>query len=422
MGDGFQSDAGAINSVRLAADAATSGVDAAIVLREHTPRTISISDADATALKGLMEKRMKIDRTSVASAWRLSPSSWAGVATLPSGRHLILEPKVRIGTLFAMIEEAYESIRDPFREELFTYDTVEGLFEFMVRVFVNRTEAIIMRGLLRGYMTVTDDPPAVRGRLLVTETLRRRPVTRDRHWCAYGRLSVDVPENRILLWTATLLAAGRYRDTELVPRLRRIMATMRDVTLDVGAPLLIDELAFHRLNDHYRPALAIARLLLDHLVYSGHMGSANFLAFLVDMNTLFEKYLGAALRRAVTPYGIGVGEQQSCMLDRGHSVQMFPDITLIRQGVPLMVVDAKYKLKDDRADIYQMVAYCHGLGVHHAALVYPADERRRSRTLTILGPGDIRIHYLPIALHGAPADMRAECQQLARTLIEIIKG
>ena len=67
-------------------------------------------------------------------------------------------------------------------------------------------------------------------------------------------------------------------------RLRRLLRVLTDVVLDWQAVERFDRLVYHRLNEHYRPALALARLLLSYLSLSGSRGPNQFLAFLVDMN------------------------------------------------------------------------------------------------------------------------------------------
>ena len=56
---------------------------------------------------------------------------------------------------------------------------------------------------------------------------------------------------------------------------------------------------YTRLNDHYRPASVLARLLLDNLTLVDRRGEYSTAAsFMVDMNDLFERFVTERLGRA----------------------------------------------------------------------------------------------------------------------------
>lgn len=56
---------------------------------------------------------------------------------------------------------------------------------------------------------------------------------RDRHWCAFTEFTADIPENRILKLTCDTLLPFPYRQIpSLSSRLRRVLRTLADVTLD----------------------------------------------------------------------------------------------------------------------------------------------------------------------------------------------
>lgn len=184
------------------------------------------------------------------------------------------------------------------------------------------------------------------------------------------------------------------------------------VALEPEARRLSEDIAFHRLNEHYRPALILARLLLDQLSFSGTAGSNPFVAFLVDMDWLFERYLGVVLKRAAGAWGVQVVEQEYYALDHTGRLSVRPDIVLYRQGRPQLVVDAKYKLDEARGDLYQMLAYCHAVGLNKGILVYPAGETAPAGALAIRGPGDALIGYLGLDLSGGIERLEVHAQEL----------
>lgn len=391
-------------------------MESEIRLREYERREdLALSDTEALMIRRELKGALTLWPSDEPGCYVARAESFVGFVVLPGGRTLVIEPKVTIETLFALLAAVYDPAKDVFRtEEPQSYTTVESLFEFVVRIFVSYVEDLVARGILRGYRPVVDDPVAVRGRLLFADTLRHRPVLRDRHWCSYSRFTADVAENRILRWAAFCLRPYLYRETGLSGRLHRLGLALSEVELDPEARGLFDTLAFHRLNDPYRPAMALAQLLLDNLTFSGSAGGEPFLAYLLDMNELFEKYVGAVLRRAAGRWDVEVREQDTQhTLDVGKSVTVKPDVVLYHHDEPLLVIDAKYKLKAAREDLYQVLAYCHALELSEAVLVHPTSEQAPGGQVEIRGPGGIRVRYLSLDLRGGPESLEMQGQALA---------
>jgi 5-methylcytosine-specific restriction enzyme subunit McrC len=294
----------------------------------------------------------------------------------------------------------YDPSKEFFRPEQQEFTTSEGLFEFVVEVFTGYVEDIVARGILRGYRPRQEDLRAIRGRLLIAETVHRRPALRDRHWCGFSHFTAEIEENTVLRSTAHLLRAYPYRAKALAGRLRRIGRVMADVSVSPAPLLLYESIEFHRLNEHYRAALILARLLLENMTFTGKAGEETFLSFLIDMNWLFERVVGMLVKQQAGALGVSVSEQHRCYLDLGKQVQTKPDIVLLREHEPVFVLDAKYKLDPDRADVYQVLAYAHALGIERVALVHPLGEELPRRRLRIKEPGAVEVRYLPVDLSG----------------------
>lgn len=386
-----------------------------IILREQgPPQEVNLTPAEVFWLRRALADRLDIWPTGESGRYLLKARSHVGFVVLPGGRFLVIKPKVPIDALFALLAAVYDPAHNIFQEKPQAYTSVAGLFEFVVRYFVACVEDLVAQGVLHGYRQTAEDLVALRGRLLVTETLRNRPGLNDRHRCAYSRFTADVAENRVLRWTSRCLAALRYQEASLATRLRRIEMALAAVTLDPDARRLSERIEFHRLNEHYRPAMILARLLLDHLSFSGTAGDSPFVAFLVDMDWLFERYLGAVLKQFAGAWDVQVVEQERHTLDHAGQFSVRPDVVLYRCGQPQLVLDAKYKLDEAHGDVYQMLAYCHAVGISKGILVYPASEAAPVGELSIRGPGDALIRYLALDLRGGPEHLEAQAKELCR--------
>jgi predicted component of viral defense system (DUF524 family) len=94
-------------------------------------------------------------------------------------------------------------------------------------------------------------------------------------------------------------------------------------------------------------------------------------------------------------------------------VQMRPDVLILRGEQPRLVVDAKWKRLTKgplvTADVYQMLAYCAGLGVDRAVLVYPGRRDRCWEYTLARTPVRIEVRTLRVV-----GDRDACCRSLNR--------
>lgn len=391
-----------------------------IRLREHSTAHVSLSLTQVAFLRAALRERIEILSTGEQGRYELKSGSHVGFVMLPEGGKLILEPKVQIDTLFTLLARVYDPTREIFRDAPQTYSSVQELFEFVVRVFATHVEELIARGIVRGYRPIRENVNAIRGKLLLAETLRHRPGIFDQHTCRFSEFTADIPENQILHATAFALQPYPYREQTLAARLRRVALTLGDAQYDGDALQLFQRLTFHRLNEPYRPALALARFLLEQLAFSGSTGNQTFLSYLIDMNWLFEAYVIAVVETMARRWGMSLRAQEIHALDAGHKIEIRPDMILYAPHAPCLVLDAKYKLAAQQHDIYQVIAYCHALNVEHAVLIHPTNEQAPTGTVTVKGQPPLLVSYLALDLGGNPAQLEVHTQELENSLARLL--
>lgn len=382
-----------------------------ILLREHKTAEHSLQADEVDLLRRELGGQLDVLPTYQTGIYTLQPHQHVGFVVLPSGRTIEIRPKIRVDVLFAMLTKAHH-LAD-FGSIPQSYTSVADLFEFIVSFFVGMVEGLAARGILRSFVPIEDDLIALRGKLLLAETVRRYPVVRDHHCCAFTDFTPDILENRILKLACDELAPFPYlRIPELGGRLRRLLRVLSEVSLDLDAVEGCDGLAYHRLNEHYRPAVALARLLLRYLSPSGTRGRHQFLTFLVDMNRLFEQYVTVVLEEAAGRRGnIDVVVQDPHSLDLDRQVTVKPDIVLRRGLLPILVLDCKYKCDDPNTDVYQALAYCHAVGLPRAVLVYPAGAEFVARRHRIRPGSDIEVVLLTLDLSDGVAELQRHAEQ-----------
>lgn len=135
----------------------------------------------------------------------------------------------------------------------------------------------------------------------------------------------------------------------------------------------------------YSAVLPWCRVFLTGKSFSSFSGSEVALALLFPMETLFESFVAAQLRKklAGTDFTISIQDKSYHLFDTPQSFQLKPDIVVTRKSDrAVFVLDTKWKLLSPKKtnygisqqDIYQMFVYQKRCRVEHVTLLYPMTE------------------------------------------------
>jgi 5-methylcytosine-specific restriction enzyme subunit McrC len=179
-----------------------------------------------------------------------------------------------------------------------------------------------------------------------------------------------------------------------------------------------------RLNERYRPAVALARLIVSTAALEARAGGQDASVFLVDMNAVFERFIRVALREALrldVRAFPAAARGRSVHLDIEHGVPLEPDLSWWIGGRCVFAGDCKYKRTEGtipNADAYQMLAYLTALQLADGLLVYAAGEGL-PHTITIPF-ADKRVLARMIDISQAPADVLTQVAKLTGQIRSLV--
>ncbi len=130
-------------------------------------------------------------------------------------------------------------------------DAAPDLPNLFARLLVNDVNALLRRGLDRGYRTFVEETRAPRGRLLLDAIVKEQTLRRGAVVCAVDELTPDVVHNRIIKAAARLLARTRGLEPALVHELGAIalkLQAVSDVRLDANNARWAEELGLRLAN------------------------------------------------------------------------------------------------------------------------------------------------------------------------------
>ncbi len=391
--------------------------------------------------------------------WKVSTRQWVGAFTLGDLR-IIVRPKIKPENLFFLLEVGLPS--EAWQEEAFDYAENLELLPALVSFFARTAETTLARGLFHHYRHEEGDLLALRGRIDFVRQFRRGGVLVPMA-CSWDDFTADVDENRCLATTIRL--ALRVPDVPYDDRrrLKRLLAALDGVAEPTASTALerVERIQYTRLNEHYRPALRLARLILANCTLQDQHGDTAASAFMLDMNKLFEDFVTSRLRRELRGR-LEVAAQRRLHLDDEQRVEIRPDLTLRRDRGNVGVADLKYKLAEadtstastagplaGHSDYYQLLAYIAALNLSEGTLIYCADvhlddepghpERSASgenvvgseaelpvrqglastldvSTVTVRHLGT-KLHTAAIGLSGSPGDIDSQISALADHLV-----
>lgn len=379
------------------------------------PVLVSISESIAAGLQdtGLVE--VVPDRR--AGLWTIKPQGKVGAVSVDSVE-VRVAPKLSINRIIFLLGYSVAGVN--WRNETVEVDADTDVAHIMADVFLRSAAPALKTGLLQGYRVKQEALHVVRGRVLIDEQLKRRPSNWLPLEVSYDDFTTDIAENQLLLAATDRL----MRNPRITKIARRRLAAMKTQFADVarlvpGTPL--PTWVPSRLNKHYQNALQLASVILAASSFEQRHGDLRISGLVLDMPKIFEDFLTRALRDSISKLwpGACVREQYKSFLDDSCEIPMRPDVVwLSKSGVPLAVIDAKYKSEKvsgfPNADFYQVLSYAVSMGLNSGHLVYAkGSEIERVHSISRAG---ITISTHTLNLESKPAVLLAEVQELARRI------
>lgn len=382
-----------------------------IRLTEHRPsQPIPLTTTELAHLQDSELFSISPDRS--PGSFTVTPGSRIGTVVFPD-LQVLIRPKISMENIFFLLGFRPQLVE--WGERFFQYDTAKDLLGAVARMFDTAIQRAAPRGIARGYRSMEEALPTVRGRINIGAQIARRKGAVFPLECVFDEFTEDILLNQMLKAALTRLrpVGGIEESVQRNLAFRRLL--FREVTEVDFQPASVPALSFTRLNLHWEPAARLAQLILRQQSVRDENGRIAGSSFLVDMNLVFEKFLEEALRDRLRVRGFEMAAQKNRPLT--DQVNITPDFIVQRNGADLVVADAKYKVSNigewDSGNLYQMLAYCVALRIKRGMLVYATHRAPEVQTVTSNG---VQIELVGIDLGARPAQILVQADQLARKL------
>lgn len=282
----------------------------------------------------------------------------------------------------------------------------KDIYELLICLYLREVDRVIKSGLKGGYNTVENNLPFYKGRLLLNEHIRRNSAHMERFYVAYDEFSENCPENRLIKATlARLLSVSVSNDNR--KKLRRRLELMDTIDMPQSITRDFAAVSVSRANPGYRKLMNWSRMFLhgNRLDPSSDKGAFNVLLFSAE--ELFEKFIGAELRKALPDWNVNLQESQKHLSGDPKLFRLRPDI-VIRKGSKTVVLDTKWKLLSDdpenhynisEKDVYQIFAYARAYDITDVFLIYPKPSSGIADAKMCFSlPDSVKVHIITVDL------------------------
>ena len=325
---------------------------------------------------------------------QLRVQNYVGVVGLADGVQIEILPKIskrlEQGEARALLVKMLQELVDsPFFEgtaaDLEAFDM--PIFELLMRCYLEQVTTIVRKGIARTYVARQDNLVFLRGKIQLTEHIRRNSYNSSRVYCEYDEYVVDRPVNR-LIKGALLLVSRLSRDPTNQQRCRELLFWFNGVPGTSNARTDFQRMQRDRLIQHYSPAMPLCKLILFGLNPLTQQGNHQVVSMLFPMEKVFEAYVSAKLRRQLPKWRISEQATGRALVEEHLGRRIFelrPDL-MLRSANSCVIADTKWKLIDQnnrsekygisQSDIYQLFGYAKKYLAEHTQkevlLIYPA--------------------------------------------------
>lgn len=306
----------------------------------------------------------------------LRPGSTIGMVEL-GDLTVEIRPKLPIERVLFLMSYALDP--ESFSQGMPEMSVARTLHEALVPAFVHQVKRSIRQGVLQGYRTREESLGTVRGRLRLSDQVSGRFGIAPPLEVTFDDFTEDIDENRVLKAAMRKLGRLPLRSAAARRSLSLLEVPFSAVPLVDYTSHELPEFHWTRLNQRYRSAVALSKLILQGTAFEAQVGEVTARGFLVDMNRVFEDFVVVALREVLGldarrfPQGDG-----RLRLDEAQRVKLKPDVSWWRAGSCLFVGDVKYKKVEVAGilhpDLYQLLAYTVAADLSSGLLVYAAGE------------------------------------------------
>ena len=324
----------------------------------------------------------------------ITAKNYVGVITMKDGTTIEILPKIfsqetiTEGKVKNLLVDMLKTLRNaPFKSLQSTNVNIDKLniFEIFIRMFVDEVFYIVKRGLKCNYETIQANESVFKGKMVFAAQIKYNYAHKECSFVEYDEFNINRTENKILKSTLYYL----YKKTTSIKNktdIKTLLNAFTDVELSSNYKSDFAQIVPDRKTTDYQTALLWSKIFLMGKSFTSFAGSEVAFALLFPMETLFESYIAAQLKKSLdnSEYIISTQDKTYHLFDDPKKFLMKPDIVIKNKASgKVFIMDTKWKLLSDtkanygisQGDMYQMFAYQKKYTSENVTLLYPLTDK-----------------------------------------------
>jgi 5-methylcytosine-specific restriction enzyme subunit McrC len=300
----------------------------------------------------------------------LKNTSYAGIIQLSQTR-LLFKPKINNMDIFQMLPYLKNFSNANFYYDPYKYIVRKdgtNFIEIIGMLFYLELKTILEKGLLKTYIRNEQNLNFLKGKLIIKNQIINEIKKTPKFNCKYFDLTYDNLENQIILYVLCLLLPRLTKDSLKNNLLVFEYQLKNEITFKEYSGRDCDKVCYNRVNEYYKNIISLSKLILeDSFVHSYASDKSIGVNFLVNMNQLYEDFLTEMIKETIAEdedlqnrYEV-IAQKKVRGLLQPDPLTIKPDIVIRNKSNDKddykFVIDTKYKIEDNNADYYQLIAY-----------------------------------------------------------------
>lgn len=263
-----------------------------------------------------------------------------------------------------------------------------SLLEFYLNHFLNEVDDILRHGYMRRYGKHSGQKKSLKGALHFPKHIASNYIHKERFYTNHQVFDYNHPLNQILKTALNVLLRMNI-SSSLAGKAQNLDLRMEGVDFIHPNKINKNTLHFDRRVSHYENAIQLALMIIKEYSPTLQYGQSNVIAFLFNMNDLFEEFIYRRLRKEEYKYNnisLSISDQVSKKFWAHKTIR--PDILMSfkqEEQIKNLIIDTKWKLMDgpvpSDADLKQMFVYNLYFSSDRSILLYPnngLDDRSKT--------------------------------------------
>lgn len=242
-----------------------------------------------------------------------------------------------------------------------------NIYEIFINMYIQNVQLLVKRGIKSNYRVEEENQRFYKGKLLVSQHVRKNSVHKERFYVAYDQFSQNIAENRII--KATLIKLQKMTtSSQNAKEIRHLLTSFEMIEPTTNLAYDFSQIFINRTMKDYKLIMEWSKVFLLNQSFTNFSGTTVAHAILFPMEKVYESYLTQQIKKQFSNSNWSVTAQDKgyYLFDTPQLFKLRPDVVLRNTDKKkIIIVDMKWKSLDlskkskgmASSDMYQMYAY-----------------------------------------------------------------